>query len=50
MFQRTPKTQHTSTTKTAQIVLFIERVRLLLDCILLEGCGGTTLLTLHKLF
>ena len=30
------------TTKTAQIILFIERVRLPLDCILLEGCGGTT--------
>ena len=29
------------TTKTAQISSFIERVRLPLDCILLEGCGGT---------
>ena len=30
------------TTKTAQIISFIERVRLPLHCILLEGCGGTT--------
>ena len=30
------------TTKTAQIISFIECVRLPLDCILLEGCGGTT--------
>ena len=30
------------TTRTAQIISFIERVRLPLDCILLEGCGGTT--------
>ena len=29
------------TTKTAQIISFIERVRLPLDCILLEGCSGT---------
>ena len=30
------------TTKTAQIISFIERVQLPLDCILLERCGGTT--------
>ena len=30
------------TTKTAQISSFIKRVRLPLECILLEGCGGTT--------
>ena len=30
------------TTKTAQIISFIERVRFPLDCILLEGWGGTT--------